>query len=103
MQHQIGFREIQQNNKENNTRLPEKASEKLCTSELVVIGEDTTHTAMAKTVGLPLGIAAKLILNNKISSKGVCLPLTKEIYAPILLELATLGIVFNEKITTLSK
>ncbi len=99
MQHQIGFRERQQNQKENTTN----SSEKLCTSELVVLGEDSTHTAMAKTVGLPLGIAAKLILNNKISSKGVCLPLTKEIYEPILLELATLGIVFKEKITTLSE
>ncbi len=89
MQHQIGF-------KKGNAH-------KLCTSELVVLGEDTTHTAMAKTVGLPLGIAAKLILNNKISSKGVCLPLTKEIYEPILLELATLGIVFKEKTTTLSE
>ncbi len=96
MQHQIGFREKQ---KENSS----KTSEKLCTSELVVLGEDSTHTAMAKTVGLPLGIAAKLILNNKISSKGVCLPLTKEIYEPILLELATLGIVFKEKIITLSE
>lgn len=97
MQHQIGFIE---KNTENSTKKP---VEKLCISELVVLGEDTTHTAMAKTVGLPLGIAAKLILNGKITSKGVCLPLTKEIYEPILLELATLGITFKEKIMLLSK
>ena len=33
--------------------------EKLIQSTLVVKGEDQEHTAMAKTVGLPLGIAAK--------------------------------------------
>lgn len=43
---------------------------------------------MSKTVGLPLGIAAKLILANKINLKGVHLPITKEIYEPILVELA---------------
>jgi hypothetical protein len=34
-------------------------------SSLVVKGEDSLRTAMAKTVGLPLGIAAKLILNGQ--------------------------------------
>ncbi|MFN3300684.1 MAG: saccharopine dehydrogenase C-terminal domain-containing protein, partial [Sediminibacterium sp.] len=39
-------------------------------SSLVVKGDDELHTAMAKTVGLPLGIAAVLILENKIAIKG---------------------------------
>jgi saccharopine dehydrogenase-like NADP-dependent oxidoreductase len=66
-------------------------------SSLVVKGEDQVYTAMAKTVGLPLGIAAKLILNNKISSKGVRIPVMKEIYEPVLQELINYGISFKEE------
>jgi hypothetical protein len=51
---------------------------------------------MAKTVGLPLGIAAKLILNNTIKSNGVQIPVTKEIYEPVLSELIKYGIEFKE-------
>ena len=56
-------------------------------STMVSIGEDETYTAMAKTVGLPLAIAAIAILNKKIKSIGVQLPTSKEIYLPILKEL----------------
>ncbi|TAF78082.1 MAG: saccharopine dehydrogenase [Bacteroidetes bacterium] len=55
---------------------------------LCLKGETNGETAMSKTVGLPLGIAAKLILTNKINLTGVHLPITKEIYEPILAELA---------------
>jgi saccharopine dehydrogenase-like NADP-dependent oxidoreductase len=65
-------------------------------SELVVLGEDSLHTAMARTVGLPLGIACKLVLEGKIKEKGVVVPISKEFYEPILEELASLGIVFRE-------
>jgi len=54
---------------------------------LVSIGKDQNETAMAKTVGLPLGIAAKLILTNVIKTRGVCAPTQKDIYEPILEEL----------------
>lgn len=54
---------------------------------LVAVGENQQNTAMAKTVGLPLGIAAKLILNGVIKSRGVCAPTVKDIYEPILDEL----------------
>jgi saccharopine dehydrogenase-like NADP-dependent oxidoreductase len=67
-------------------------------SSLVVYGKDSIHTAMAKTVGLPLGIAAKLILNGSINLSGIHLPIIKEIYEPVLKELATNGILFNEEI-----
>lgn len=70
---------------------------KKLTSSLVVIGEDQTRTAMAKTVGLPLAIAAKMILQNKIAKRGILIPTTKEIYEPLLNELATFNIVFTEK------
>ena len=65
-------------------------------ASLVVIGQDETYTAMAKTVGLPVAIAAKLVLNGKISRRGVLMPLAPEIYDPVLDELEQLGIVFSE-------
>lgn len=66
-------------------------------SSLVVIGEDQTYTAMSKTVGLPVAIATLAILNGTINTPGVQIPITKEIYNPILEELKTFEIVFNEK------
>jgi len=65
-------------------------------SSLVVKGEDGVHTAMAKTVGLPLGIAAKLILNGTIQLTGLHIPTHKEIYEPVLEELEREGIRFEE-------
>jgi len=65
-------------------------------SSMGVIGENTENTAMAKTVGLPVGIATKLILENKINAKGVQIPTVKEIYHPILDELERFGIAFKE-------
>ena len=66
------------------------------TSHLIIKGEND-HTAMAKTVGLPLGIAAKAILNGVITTKGLQIPVLKEIYAPVLDELALHGIYFTER------
>ena len=67
-------------------------------SKMVCIGEDQTYTAMAKTVGLPVAIATLLILNGKITTPGVQLPIKKEVYLPILKELEEYGVVFNEQI-----
>lgn len=67
------------------------------TSSLVVLGEDSSHTAMAKTVGLPMGIVAKLILKGEIKLKGLQLPVKKEIYEPVLKELQQFGIHFKEQ------
>jgi saccharopine dehydrogenase-like NADP-dependent oxidoreductase len=65
-------------------------------SKMVSIGENQTYTAMSKTVGLPVAMATLLILNGKINSKGVQLPIMKEVYQPILKELEEYGIVFKE-------
>lgn len=65
-------------------------------SSLVVQGENSVYTAMAKTVGLPLAIATKLILNGGIKLKGVHIPVYKEIYEPVLNELEKHGIIFSE-------
>lgn len=64
-----------------------KGEEKEKHATLVSVGDDQSDTAMAKTVGLPLGIAAKLILEGKIHTPGIHLPITKEFYEPILDEL----------------
>ncbi|MBS1918712.1 MAG: saccharopine dehydrogenase NADP-binding domain-containing protein [Bacteroidetes bacterium] len=66
-------------------------------SLLIVKGEDNLHTAMAKTVGLPLGIAAKLILNGKIKITGLHIPTSKEIYEPVLKELESNDVIFHEE------
>lgn len=67
------------------------------TSSMVVIGEDQEYTAMAKTVGLPLAIGIKQLINGNIKTKGCILPVRKEIYEPVLDELSTFGIHFTEK------
>jgi saccharopine dehydrogenase-like NADP-dependent oxidoreductase len=83
MQHEIEF---------------EKENKKYKTiSTLIATGEDSVHTAMAKTVGLPLGIAAKLILNGTIQAKGLHIPISKQIYEPVLNELESQGILFKEQ------
>lgn len=61
-------------------------------SHLILKGADAGHTAMAKGVGLPLAIGARLLLEGKLKQRGVCIPVDKEIYNPVLSELKTLGI-----------
>lgn len=68
-------------------------------SQMVCLGQDQTFTAMAKTVGLPVAMAALLILNGKIKTKGVQIPIRKEVYNPILAELEQYGVVFKEHST----
>lgn len=65
-------------------------------SRLMVKGTDALHTAMSKTVGLPLGIAAKLILTGQLNISGALIPVTKDIYAPVLSELEQMAISFEE-------
>jgi saccharopine dehydrogenase (NAD+, L-glutamate forming) len=65
-------------------------------STMVSIGEDQTYTAMAKTVGLPVGIAALKILNGEIKKSGVLRPIYPEIYNPILKSLEDYDIKFEE-------
>lgn len=65
-------------------------------SLLKVIGENNTHTAMAKTVGLPLGIAAALILDGKINETGLHIPILPNIYKPVMEQLKKQGIIFQE-------
>lgn len=69
---------------------------KRITSSLVVLGTDSINTAMAKTVGLPLAITIKNFLTKKFEAHGVQIPVTKEIYEPLLKELEEYQIIFKE-------
>ena len=84
MQHQFEF---SQNGKQ-----------KKLNSSLLVFGDDPRYTSMAKTVGLPVAIATKLILSGAIKSTGVKIPTTKDIYVPVLKELEENGINFVEEL-----
>lgn len=66
-------------------------------STMVALGEDQTYTAMSKTVGLPVAMATIAVLNEKITTPGVQIPISKEVYSPILEELETYDIKFKEK------
>ena len=74
-----------------------EGAKKQIDSKMVCIGEDQTYTAMAKTVGLPVAMATLLILNGKITTPGVQLPISEEVYLPILKELEEYGVIFKEQ------
>ena len=76
----------------------QNGEQKKLNSSLLVFGDDPRYTSMAKTVGLPVAIATKLILNGAIKSTGVRIPTTKDIYVPVLKELEENGINFIEEL-----
>jgi saccharopine dehydrogenase-like NADP-dependent oxidoreductase len=70
------------------------------TASLVVTGDDAVHTAMAKTVGLPLGMAVRRLVRGEVAGRGIVIPTTADLYEPILQELAAdYGIAFTEEET----
>lgn len=85
MQHRMILKDKQQNKTFHRSTLVEK-------------GDVGGFSAMAKTVGYPAAIAADLILSGKINRKGVCIPVTDDIYQPVLLELEKLNIKMREEI-----
>lgn len=66
-------------------------------AHLTATGANATETAMARTVGLPLGIAAGLIMEGKIHTRGVAIPVSRDIYEPVLRELRASGIELIEE------
>jgi saccharopine dehydrogenase (NADP+, L-glutamate forming) len=66
------------------------------TSTLIDYGIPGGDSSMSRTVGLPAAIGARLILEGRIRETGVHVPVTPDIYNPILDELAGLGIRFQE-------
>lgn len=83
MQHQVEYQKENENHR--------------VVSSMAIIGQDSHHTAMSVTVGLPVAIAAKLILQGKIAMSGVQIPIHREIYEPVMDELDGLGIRFTEE------
>ncbi|KXS21364.1 hypothetical protein M427DRAFT_119187 [Gonapodya prolifera JEL478] len=69
-------------------------------STLVLYGEPNGHTAMSKTVGLPVAIAAEMIVKGELTRPGVLAPLASDIYTPVLARCEEQGIRFLEKVTT---
>lgn len=66
-------------------------------STLIDYGVPGGDSSMSRTVGLPAAIGARLILEGRITLKGVQVPVQPEIYGPILDELEKLGVRFEEK------
>lgn len=76
-----------------------KGAKNTLISSMILTGENGEHSAMAKTVGLPMGILAKLILTKRINPpKGVHIPNMPSVYRPVLTELKHHGISFNDVI-----
>jgi saccharopine dehydrogenase (NADP+, L-glutamate forming) len=75
--------------------------DELVLSTLVDYGIPHGSSSMSRTVSLPLAIAVKLILNGEIKLTGVQIPVVPEIYEPILAELETFGIAFEEEVIPL--
>ena len=74
-----------------------EGTKKRIVSSMAFIGEDTCNTAMSVTVGLPVAIAARLILLGKVKLTGVQIPIHREIYEPVLDELEGFDIRFIEE------
>jgi saccharopine dehydrogenase-like NADP-dependent oxidoreductase len=72
------------------------------TSTMIDTGISEGDSAMSKTVGLPVAIAAKMVAQGKINRCGVIIPIYKEIYEPLLAELRTMDIKFVETKETIT-
>ena len=66
------------------------------TSSLVIEGENERHTAMSKTVGMPIAFAVERMIRGEIKERGVRLPIMPELYLPILADLKKIGVEFIE-------
>lgn len=60
--------------------------------DMICYGDPDGHSAMARTVGLPVAIATKMMLDGDLKATGVVRPLNREIYKPLLTRLRAEGI-----------
>jgi len=68
-------------------------------SSMVILGEGGDHTAMARTVGMPMAILANLVLTKKVKPPvGVVIPVMQSVYKPVLRELEYAGIAFTDEV-----
>ncbi|MDA7502118.1 saccharopine dehydrogenase NADP-binding domain-containing protein [Chitinophagales bacterium] len=70
-------------------------------SEMCVFGDDEEMTGISKTVGLPAGIALKLLATDQITLRGVHIPTDPSVYKPILKELEEHGVKLEETVIAL--
>lgn len=77
--------------------------EEVISATLIDFGDPDGDTAMARTVGLPAAVGARMILEGDIDVSGVHIPVLPEIYHPILDELERLGISFEESVASSSQ
>jgi saccharopine dehydrogenase (NADP+, L-glutamate forming) len=73
------------------------AQRHLLTSTLVMRGHDADATAMSALVGLPLGIFVRHVMLGHFRKTGVRIPVTPDMYRPVLAELHDFGMEFFEK------
>lgn len=66
-------------------------------STFVDFGIPGGDSSMARTVSLPVAIAVRMLLEGKITARGVFAPLAPEVYNPILDELESMGLKFEER------
>lgn len=70
-------------------------------STMQLNGKNATDTAMAQTVGLPMGIFVRMVMEGNIKARGVQIPVMQEVYEPVLKELEEYNIVFREEVRAL--
>ena len=68
------------------------------TSTLELYGEPGGYSAMAKTVGIPCGIATQLVLDGVLNKVGVQAPYSMDIVKPIMELLEAEGIGMVERV-----
>lgn len=77
-------------------RFPSTGTRKRFISTLIDYGVPGGDSSIARTTGLPPAIAARFILDGKIRTPGVHIPVLPEIYDPVLAELELSGICLKE-------
>lgn len=67
------------------------------TSTMIDFGIPNGDSSMARTVSLPCAIGVRMILEGKITNRGVIVPVTPDIYKPVLKELENFNIICKEQ------
>lgn len=68
------------------------------TSTLCDYGDPEGYSSMAKLVGVPCGVAVLMVLDGRISEKGILAPVNWKLAEPLLNELKKYGIALTEKV-----
>jgi saccharopine dehydrogenase (NADP+, L-glutamate forming)/spermidine synthase len=96
MQYAAGERDMVVLQHEFQASYPDGLKERI-TSTLIDYGVLGGDSSMARTVGLPAAAATQLVLEGKVKRAGVLIPVQADLYAPILFEIKSRGIVFREE------